>query len=891
MPSSNQDQLQTALGSSYTIERELGRGGMATVYLARDNKHSRHVALKVLHDDLAATLGPERFRREIATAAQLQHPHILGVFDSGETANGQLWFTMPFVEGQSLRDRLRREAQMPVDDVLRIVQEIAGALDYAHEQGVIHRDIKPENILLTKRGDAVLADFGIARALSHANDGATNPAMGLTGTGLSIGTPQYMSPEQASGERALDARSDVYALGAVCYEMLAGELPFTGASAQAIIAKMLTTDAPSIRVLRSSVSPALDAVIRRALARVPADRWSSAGEFASALGSTERTTQPAPAAPPAKAEQPRKRVPVSALTLGLGFLIGVGLLFSWRSKGSGGTVAGSPNGVVRLAVLPFENEGDSADGYFADGMTEAVHDKLTGLSGLEVVGTASSRQYRGTTKTPQQIGQELGVRYLLEGRVRWAKGAAGASRVRVSPELIDVNSASAKWAQPFDAPLTDVFQVQGDIAGKVAQSLQVALTPAAQQTLASRPTSDLLAYDAYLRGLAISEEGNSPMLLHRAVGAFREAVARDSSFALAWSELGHSYNLLFFNGIALPAFADSADVATARALALAPDLPEAHAYRAEYFAQVAGDHLRAVEEAESGLARAPNVKSLTVASNAEAEAGHWDAAAAHAAQGIALDPRDPATFGRATQIAQWRRDTAHSILWSEKARALAPENLQRIEARAVAELQVGNLAGARKVLHDVPSSVSQPALAAYIGQYFDLGWILDSAQEATLLVLRPDAYDGDSASWAIVLAEQYHLRGDSARTRAYADTALPLFSAQVKAAPKDDQRHIFRGLALAYLGQRAEAIREGQRGIAIRPTSQDALYGPYDEHLMARIYIVLGEQDKAIDLLEKLLKKPYFLTPAWLRIDPNFKTLRGNPRFEKLAGAGAKPVS
>ena len=891
MPSSNQDQLQTALGSSYTIERELGRGGMATVYLARDNKHGHHVALKVLHDDLAATLGPERFRREIATAAQLQHPHILGVFDSGETDNGQLWFTMPFVEGQSLRDRLRREAQMPVDDVLRIVQEIAGALDYAHEQGVIHRDIKPENILLTKRGDAVLADFGIARALSHSNTGATNPAMGLTGTGLSIGTPQYMSPEQASGERTLDARSDVYALGAVCYEMLAGELPFTGASAQAIIAKMLTTDPPSIRVLRPSVSPALDAVIRRALARVPADRWLSAGEFANALGSAERTTQPAPAALPAKAEQPRKRVPVAALTLGLGFLIGVGLLFAWRSKGSGGTVAGSPSGVVRLAVLPFENEGDSADGYFADGMTEAVHDKLTGLSGLEVVGTASSRQYRGTTKTPQQIGQELGVRYLLEGRVRWAKGAAGASRVRVSPELIDVNSASAKWAQPFDAPLTDVFQVQGDIAGKVAQSLQVALTPAAQQTLASRPTSDLLAYDAYLRGLAISEEGNSPMLLHRAVGAFREAVARDSSFALAWSELGHSYNLLFFNGIALPAFADSADVATARALALAPDLPEAHAYRAEYFAQVAGDHLRAVEEAESGLARAPNVKSLTVASNAEAEAGHWDAAAAHAAQGIALDPRDPATFGRATQIAQWRRDTARSILWSEKARALAPENLQRIEARAVAELQVGNLAGARKVLHDVPSSVSQPALAAYIGQYFDLGWILDSAQEATLLVLRPDAYDGDSASWAIVLAEQYHLRGDSARTRAYADTALPLFSAQVKAAPKDDQRHIFRGLALAYLGQRAEAIREGQRGIAIRPTSQDALYGPYDEHLMARIYIVLGEQDKAIDLLEKLLKKPYFLTPAWLRIDPNFKTLRGNPRFEKLAGAGAKPVS
>ncbi|HEY8794320.1 MAG TPA: hypothetical protein VIM15_05185, partial [Gemmatimonadaceae bacterium] len=619
------------------------------------------------------------------------------------------------------------------------------------------------------------------------------------------------------------------------------------------------------------------------------DRWSSAGEFASALGSAERTTQPAPAAPPAKVEQPRKRVPVSALTLGLGFLIGVGLLFAWRSKGSGGTVAKSPNGVVRLAVLPFENEGDSADGYFADGMTEAVHDKLTGLHGLEVVGTASSRQYRGTTKTPQQIGQELGVRYLLEGRVRWAKGAAGASRVRVSPELIDVNSASSKWAQPFDAPLTDVFQVQGDIAGKVAQSLQVALTPAAEQTLASRPTSDLLAYDAYLRGLAISEQGNSTPLLHRAIGAFREAVARDSSFALAWSELGHEYNLLFFNGIALPAIADSADKATARALALAPDLPEAHAFRAEYFGQVVSDRRRSLDEAESGLALASNVQTLTVASIAEAQAGHWDAAAAHAAQGIALDPRDNDTFGRAAQIALWRRDSASSILWSEKARALAPENMQRIEARAIAELQVGNLAAARKVVHDVPSSVSQPALAAYLAEYWDLGWILDSAQEATVLVLRPDAYDGDSALWAIVVAEQYSLRGDSARMRAYADTALPLFNAQVKEAPNDDQRHAFRGLALAYLGQRAEAIREGQRAVALRPTSQDALFGPYDEQLLARIYMVLGEKDKAIDLLEKLLKEPYILTPAWLRIDPTWKALRGNPRFEKLAGA--KPVA
>src|SRR5665213_893667 len=271
---------------------------MATVYLARDAKHQRPVALKVLQPDLAASLGPERFRREIATAAQLQHPHILGVHDSGETADGQLWFTMPYIEGESLRDRLRRERQLPIEDVVRITREIAGALDYAHDAGVLHRDIKPENILLTKRGDALLADFGIARALASGADGASGNS--LTMTGLAVGTPQYMSPEQAAGEHGLDARSDVFALGAVCYEMLAGEPPFTGPSQQAIIAKMLSTDAPSVRVLRPGVPPEMDSVLARALWRVPADRWPSAGEFARAMemaAHASHTSQAAVAAP------------------------------------------------------------------------------------------------------------------------------------------------------------------------------------------------------------------------------------------------------------------------------------------------------------------------------------------------------------------------------------------------------------------------------------------------------------------------------------------------------------------------------------------------------------------------------------------------------------------
>ena len=275
--------LTTALADRYTIERKLGRGGMATVYLAHDLKHDRLVALKVLHPELAATLGPERFLREIKLAARLQHPHILPLFDSGESL-GHLWYTMPYVEGESLRDRLRRERQLDLAEALRIARESIQALQYADDHGVVHRDIKPENILLTEDGNTLVADFGVAKAVDSSGDSDR-----LTETGLALGTPAYMSPEQASADQ-VDARSDIYSLGCVLYEMLTGEPPFTGPTPQAVIAKRLSTPAVPPGVVRHAVPPALDAAVMRALAREPADRFSTATEFASALES------PAPAA-------------------------------------------------------------------------------------------------------------------------------------------------------------------------------------------------------------------------------------------------------------------------------------------------------------------------------------------------------------------------------------------------------------------------------------------------------------------------------------------------------------------------------------------------------------------------------------------------------------------
>ena len=498
------DELRAALAGRYTLERELGRGGMATVFLATDAKHKRPVALKVLHPELAQTLGPERFQREIETAARLQHPHILTVHDSGEAA-GQLWFTMPFVEGESLRDRLRRERQLPFDDALRIASEAARALDYAHQHGIVHRDIKPENIMLTGDGSTLVADFGIARALGGSD--------GLTQTGFTVGTPAYMSPEQAAGDPRLDARTDVYSLGCVLYEMLAGEPPWTGPTVQALIAKRLSEPPPSVRRTRPAVPESVDQAIRKALAPVAADRFATAAEFARALTPPGATT-PAPivVTAPATTSSPatpgefrrggKRRFPVAATSLGLGFLLGLGLLFGWlRRHGEGQPDA--TGGAKLLAVLPFENLGSAEDEYFADGVTDEIRGKLAALPGLRVTASRSAAEYKKSTKDLATIARELGVDYLLVGKVRWEK-SGDKSRVRVSPELIQVSTGSTRWQQPFDANLTDVFQVQADVAGQVAQALDVALGSGAKETLAERPTANLAAYDAYLKGEEIS---------------------------------------------------------------------------------------------------------------------------------------------------------------------------------------------------------------------------------------------------------------------------------------------------------------------------------------------------------------------------------------------------
>jgi TolB-like protein len=513
------EHLKQALEGRYEIQGELGQGGMATVYLARDLKHGREVALKVLSPDLAASIGAERFVQEIQVAARLQHPHIVPLYDSGEAA-GSLYYVMPRVEGESLRARLDRERQLPVDEALRIAREVAAALDYAHRQNVVHRDIKPENILL-QEGEPLVADFGIARAIDVAG-GAQ-----MTRTGLALGTPQYMSTEQASGDREVDGRSDVYSLGCVLYEMLVGEPPFTGPTPQAVMARHFTEPVRGIRTVRAAVPEAVERAIVQALAKVPADRFATAALFAEALSESRLA---APAAHSA-AE-------------------------------------------VSIAVLPFADMSAERDQeYFCDGIAEELINELTKIERLRVAARTSAFAFKGKSQDIRQIGEQLGVGMVLEGSVRKA-----GDRLRVTAQLIKAADGYHLWSDRYDRQMEDIFAIQDDIAENIAKALRVRLVEDARPSGAPEPVADVRAYDFFLRGRHYTYQWRRKSFEY-ALQMFDRALEIDPRYARAYAGIADCCSYLHMYWGNEPGHLQRAEEASRKAVELDADSADAHEAR------------------------------------------------------------------------------------------------------------------------------------------------------------------------------------------------------------------------------------------------------------------------------------------------------------------------
>ena len=690
--------LQSVLADRYRFERELGRGGMARVWLAQDLRHDRPVAFKILRPELAAAVGDDRFLREIRLTARLQHPNILPVLDSGAGLDGRgapmLWYTMPYVEGEPLRARLTRERQLPTGEALRIAREMADALDYAHQHGIVHRDVKPENILLGGH-HALLADFGIAKLL--AGDGSD---AALTSTGLALGTPAYMSPEQALGDPAVDARADTYALACVLYEMLAGEPPFSGPTPQAVTARRLIEPPPSVRRARGTVPEPVDAALRRALARLPGDRFEHTADFAAALE-------------PVASDRPRGLPAFVArgVWARFAFALAVLAMVGWLVLRSRHAPEVPPDHeLIPLAVLPFQPIGVAGDsGLLTIGLPDAIITRLANVRRLRVRPTSAILPYGTHRIDPQAAARELGVSYVLAGTVQ-----SVTDRLRVSVQLLRAADGAALWGARYDLGRQDLLTLQDSIAERVSGTLAVRLSTVDQERLYRRYTQNAAAFEWYLRGRAelarISEEGT-----RAAIAAFDRALAVDSAYALARAGLAMAsadMHLRFAKGAEVAAWGDRANREAERALALDPELAEAHLARAAVARKADFDWDLTLTESERALELNP---SLDLAHYFRAAAfyhlGLLERAADEISQAQQVDPQNRVERLRTSGVVAFLDGRA-----DEAVRNL--EEVRRTGSRVYADsylsqayFYLGDTAHAFGLLDSLAASSSGPAVA------------------------------------------------------------------------------------------------------------------------------------------------------------------------------------
>jgi len=770
-------QLRAALQGRFRLERVLGRGGMATVWFAHDVKLGRAIALKVLRPDIASSLAAERFIREIRVTSNLSHPHILPLFDSGEK-QGFLYYVMPYVAGETLRQRLEREKQLPVTDAIRITAEVADALDYAHRQGIVHRDIKPENIMLSE-GHALVADFGVARAIA-----AATPADKLTETGLAVGTLHYMSPEQAEGRQEIDGRADVYALGCVLYEMLAGVPPFQGATAESVLRQHMVETPRPVTAYRAGVDPRIERAIAGALAKAPADRWQSGAEFVAAL--YRQPVRPS-------------RIMIGAAAA-LAIIAAAGLVRLLPEHGVTST----------LGVLYFDNlSGDSADVYLADGLTEEIIERLGQIERLSVKSRTASWHYRGNTGAgPAALGRALRVTNLVSGSVRRSK-----HRVRVAVELMRASSGTRLWGAEFDRPDTDVLDVEANVATAVAGAVAGQLAPAEQQTLRAPVTRDPVAYDHYLRGNHYLAQ-RTARAVGVAIAEYDSAAARDARFAEALARQAYGYALFLYYGWPY-------DTASPQTLLAWGERCASQALQAD-----------------------SNVAEAWLAQGRMLEVAHpvtYQGAIAAYRRARALDSRDPEILNMLGASLRELGDDSGAVQAFHQALALDPDRATTL------------------TLLGIQSSVAGDNQAA-------LRWA-DSA-----LAVDPGFYD------AYVSRGFYRLfQGDTAGAHADAQVASQLPTGN----------HLSDETLLVLIAAQEGDVRARRRMSGVVKRFDTAHPSPLVGMLLARAWVGLGDQERALDVLQRVAPRGAVLW-FWLRF-PGFDPIRSDPRFRHIVAQSASP--
>jgi serine/threonine-protein kinase len=852
------------LDERYRVERQTGEGGMAIVFEATDLKHRRRVALKVLRPEIATQLAHERFRREIQLAATLSHPNIVPMYESGES-EGLLFYVMPFVTGETLRDRLEREGRLPVDDALRITYEVGRALSHAHRAGVVHRDLKPGNIMLSD-GVAVVTDFGIARLVEDTSQ------QRLTETGLAIGTPAYMSPEQARGDGVITPAADQYSLACVLFEMLTGRSPFRGSTRLDTLALHSSAPIPDVRRLRDDVPPRVAEALSVALAKNPAERFPSVDVLVREIGGVT-TGESA-----RRLSTARLRRPWVAIGAGLAVAAVVGGWFMAR-RGRAAAAASMPV----VAVLTFEHQGPPEEKYLTDGITDELASRIGAVNGIRVVSRASAMQYDLRKQTLRDIAAQLHVTHILAGSVRTDRRNDGTRLILVAPRLVNVATGAELWSDKITSAVGagEVFAVEERVALNVARALDVALSPEATTALASLPTKDIDAYLAYLRGNLHASQFLVRSEQEQAVADLTEAVRLDPKFAIAQARLAQ------VQGLFVSVFGRTADRLAAakasldRAMSVAPDLPQTRIALGMWYNLGLGDRDRALKEYESVKARQPNNADLLVQiGRAYRAGGDYASAFANFERASQLDPRSVTDLYEGAVSLFMLRRTSEGKRLLERALTINPDWLPArigLTQFLLFEGKTGEAYQRMIELADAPGIVQQLVGEPLYRYRWEIG--LPPIYEQRLDQLSLNEAGGDTAEFYRAKGRLYARRGDHRREQAYFDSVLMVLEPRRRVAPVSFFTHVDLGFAYSVLGRAAEARAYADSARALGGLKMDAFRGWFASWEIARLYARLRARDEAFAALGDVGAANY---AAFVRADPAFTPLRGDPRFDSL---------
>jgi serine/threonine protein kinase len=858
--------------SHYRILEKLGAGGMGVVYKAEDARLQRMVALKFLSSEL--TREPEakaRFVREARAAAALDHANICTVYEIDE-AEDRIFIAMAFIEGRSLKEKIQA-GPLALPAALDLGIQVAEGLSEAHRMGMIHRDIKPANIMIAVGGRAKILDFGLAIA-----PGATR----ITRNSIALGTVCYMSPEQARAQ-PVDHRTDIWAMGVMLYEMVTGSPPFGGDHEQVVLHAILSERQQPVTGLRTGVPLELERLIDRCLEKDPGVRYQTAGDLAAdlgrvqrALGSGDRPTVTISPKPGSRRRWPWLAVAAAVLTLALAVL-----LYPRLADRSGPSSSGAR---LKLAVLPFENLGAEEDEYFADGITDAITARLAGIGGLGVISRQSTVQYKGSHKSMKEIGDELGVDYILEGTIQLERAGDPTSRIRIIPQLIGVPDDVHLWANTYDEEMTEVFRVQSEIAERVAHALSVTLLDTEREVLAAIPTDNLEAYEFYLRGKELLGRRYSWKNIKAAVQMLKRAVALDDEFAAAWAELSISYVWDYWWTIS--SYSDSKTAAKAavdRAREINPDSPDVQVALGYYYYYGELDFDRALEHFEAARSSRPNdAEVLSAMAFVKRRQGHWEECAALLEHAAELNPRFVNTATELGITYTFMRQYEKGRRYLERSIFLDPEHPLGYVVKALGYIvAAGDTARARQTLLSAANLVA-PGELGISQQPFNLVRILPATYVEIVDRTAGALYAaGDTTAFRMGLAELYHQLGRDEEAHRIWNEELADLSTTVSPLFQPDI-DLYAALIHASLGRSAEAIRITDEVLANSLASADAVLGTLRVEMAALIYVRAGTHEQAIDQLELLLSIPSQTSRVLLRLDPAWDPLRDNPRFRKL---------